>query len=479
MIVKIKIKNWKLKIILTILICFFVLPKSASAATIIGVSSSLGLTSGLVGHWTFDGPDISGTSAIDKSGSDKTGTITGATKAIGKLGQALQFDGSEDYVSFSYLRMTDFTISTWIKISKDYNNEQAITAYRGYPVLFIDGGETTTCEAGGTSTAGSVSFRTSGAGGEYLCGSTVVTDGQWHHIVVTREAENQVSIIIDNNLDISGVAFSFSDNVGLIGASDNRGVISHELNGLVDDVRVYDRILSAGEIKRLYNMGAGTKIGKTRTDTLTSGLIGHWTFDGKDIAGASAYDRSPVGTNTGTIYGAAKTIGKLGQGLSFDGTSNYVNNSNILISNISGYTVSLWAKSDGTPHAFNMPAGYGSASEHMWYFDHNAAKDKWHYSWKRGNGTQVSIYSDSTVNEGQWYHLVATNNGLNQYLYVDGVRQADTESSAGFDAANFSADIGTMYGSTGYMYDGAVDDVRVYNRALSADEIKRLYNMGR
>lgn len=338
----------KIKKAVTILFAVFVfyfifLSHTTHAGIIIRTPSSLGLSTGLISHWTFDGSDISGTRAKDISGNNNHGTVLGATKAIGKLGQALQFDGSDDYVSFSNLLLYDLTISTWIKIPKDYNNEQTIMAYRQNQVLFIDGGETTTCEIGGTSTAGSVSFRSSGAAGEYLCGSTVVTDGQWHHIVVTREEANQVSIIIDNNLEISGVKFDFYDRVDFIGASNDRGDIIRELNGLMDDVRVYNRILSANEIQRLYNMGAGMKIGKTRTDTLTSGLVGHWTFDGGDIYGTTALDKSGQGNN-GIITGATKTIGKIGQGLVFNGSSGYINVSDDTEINPQNITMSAWVK---------------------------------------------------------------------------------------------------------------------------------------
>jgi hypothetical protein len=82
---KLKIENWK--IALCFLFLFFIFTPSAHAGLIIKLPSSLGLSTGLVGWWTFDGPDISGTTVLDKSGNGNNGTLTNdPTKAIGKIG---------------------------------------------------------------------------------------------------------------------------------------------------------------------------------------------------------------------------------------------------------------------------------------------------------------------------------------------------------------------------------------------------------
>jgi hypothetical protein len=69
-----------------------------------------------------------------------------------------------------------------------------------------------------------------------------------------------------------------------------------------------------------------------------------WSFDGADISGATAYDRSPVGTNHGTIIGAVPTIGKKGQALEFDGVDDYVTVANADSLNPTNITLSSWVK---------------------------------------------------------------------------------------------------------------------------------------
>jgi hypothetical protein len=128
-------------------------------------------------------------------------------------------------------------------------------------------------------------------------------------------------------------------------------------NSLIDDVRIYNRALSPDEIKRLYITGAAGKLGvAANNDSLAQGLVGYWTFDGKDMAGAmgitsarTAYDRSGNGNN-GKYWNATNTPavnGKLGQALGFDGSDDYVTLPPATKNPVSGgtaVTISAWFK---------------------------------------------------------------------------------------------------------------------------------------
>jgi hypothetical protein len=105
---------------------FFILSSNSFAATSVGVSSKPALTNGLVGHWTFDGKNMTNTTVIDSSGNGRTGTLTNMTvissKVVGKIGQGLRFDGTDDYVSIPYTgidfeRTQPITISAWVKLN--------------------------------------------------------------------------------------------------------------------------------------------------------------------------------------------------------------------------------------------------------------------------------------------------------------------------------------------------------------------------
>ena len=79
-------------------------PSSVIAGTIFSAPSYIGLSEGLVGYWSFNDNDMaqspSNTFAMDRSGNENNGILTnGPTRAIGKIGQGLSFDGSNDYVN--------------------------------------------------------------------------------------------------------------------------------------------------------------------------------------------------------------------------------------------------------------------------------------------------------------------------------------------------------------------------------------------
>ena len=88
---------------------------------------------------------------------------------------------------------------------------------------------------------------------------------------------------------------------------------------------------------------------------------------------------------------------------------------------------------------------------------------------------QHSISADSTISVGQWYHVAATiDSSYNMKLYVNGVQQTATANSGSM--YNSGTYIAMSDSSAGAPFNGTIDDVRIYNRALSASEIWRLYN---
>ncbi len=103
------------------------------------------------------------------------------------------------------------------------------------------------------------------------------------------------------------------------------GLASTFFQGSMDEARIYNRALSAGEITRLYRIGATLHVNtQINNDSLKNGLVGWWTFDGADVRGTVAYDKSGQNNNGALTNGPAPTFGKLGQALNFDGTDDYV-----------------------------------------------------------------------------------------------------------------------------------------------------------
>jgi hypothetical protein len=291
------------------------------------------------------------------------------------------------------------------------------------------------------------------------------------------------------DLNISN-ANSFYIGYGNIGSS---GTYS----GTIDDVRVYNRVLSATEVQQLYKLGS-TKLGVTPVATSTatgtgvnSGLVGHWTFDGKDTVWTSTTTGttrdSSGNNNTGTLTSmnraTSPVMGKIGQGLYFDGINNRLD----MVSSFSnavpnGYSTSVWIKSTdhdaqiyvkGNSGGIELATGGGGIvcavrrQDGLFIQSDTGAGDWW--------GTNPGAL------DGRWHHigcvLDRTSNRIS--LYVDGVFaiSGDTTGLTSLFNDNSPFHMGAASNQAN-PYAGSLDDMRLYDRTLSATEIQQLYKLG-
>ncbi|MDP2933123.1 MAG: LamG domain-containing protein, partial [bacterium] len=269
---------------------------------------------GLVGYWAMN--DGTGTKAGDSSGNGNTGTWsgTGSHWTDGKHGQAGNFNGSDDYVNAgnaASLNITDaITISAWVKTNM--TNE-------GYILNKFDNSQGTGgyAIAVGRASAGDFGYAVGGGADYFHSSGKKINDNIFHHVAVTHIG-TVITFYVDGvfiKTATHAVPASWSGNLG-IGYSPKTGI--YFFNGLIDDVRVYNRALSADEVAALYRTGSV----KFRVPDKT-GLVGYWSFN--DGNGTQAGDSSGNG-NTGTLSGATIPTwvdGKRGKALSFDGSTSY------------------------------------------------------------------------------------------------------------------------------------------------------------
>jgi Concanavalin A-like lectin/glucanases superfamily len=154
----------------------------------------------------------------------------------------------------------------------------------------------------------------------------VFSANKWNHIVNTYDVTSGNRSIYVNGSMVAhdSVAAFTGDTVGQIGYWPISG---ERWLGRIDDVRIYNRALSATEIKQLYNLGAAN-VGHSNT-IISNGLVGHWTFDDGSIDWHTntVADMSGQG-NTGSLISMSTTSspvpGKIGQAMNFNGASNYI-----------------------------------------------------------------------------------------------------------------------------------------------------------
>ena len=194
-------------------------------------------------------------------------------------------------------------------------------------------------------------------------------------------------------------------------------------------------------------------------------LVAHWKFD-DGIGSSKAIDSA--GTNDGTLNGDPTwTIGRVEEALSFDGDGDYVSVNPIAPLAGNSFTVQAWISVDESAGAWNPILTQHDLSNDGYYF--YIANDKPAFYLVDGAGF-AQVVSVEYFNANQWYHVAATNDGSNLKLYVDG-QLKQIVSSAGLTGTGYEAYIGCEIISPLY-YSGLIDDVRVYNRALSAYEFQ-------
>jgi hypothetical protein len=433
-------------------------------------SATVTVNTGLQGYWGLD--EGSGTTTADSSGNGNTGTLAGTplpTWTAGRVGNALSFAGSGGFVNFPNSPSLNnlqsqsgggMSFVAWIYPTSS-NAPQAFLdkgawQFGFYADLGIQFGH----------------FCTSGLVGAYSPANSVPLN-QWSQIVATWNGSTAGSGILiyvngaavtTNSQSCSGSASDDSANALTLGGTYYNG---DPFFGKLDDIGVYNRVLSASEVSTLYT-------------TNTGGLAGAWALD--EGSGTTTADSSGNG-NTGNLSGTPLptwTTGLVGNALSFAGSGGFVNFPNLpSLSNLQsqgggGMSVVTWIypTSSNTAQAF-------------------LDKGAWQFGFYAGLGIQfghfctsglVGAYSPAnSVPLNQWSQIVATWSGSitgsSILMYINGALVTTNSQSCSGSASDDSANALTLGGTyyNGDPFFGKLDDILVYNRVLSASEVSTLY----
>src|SRR3990167_8461825 len=407
-------------------ICFLVLsaPIGVNAAATISLPMN---NLGLVGYWNFNsgkGTDI----AWDLSGNGNNGKLTSMDPAtdwvVGKsgLGTALDFDGSNDYVDMgdTVEPTTAATFSAWFRLSSFGVEDLAIiskfiSADRQYRLTIVNSTKILKVEV--TNTAGSSDANRSS--------SSAVSIGVWYHVVVVfNGTAGTLNLYLDgvlNNGALGGTVPSQirnGANTLKVGANAN---VNTFFNGLIDEVRIYNRALLATEIKRLYNLTAP----KIATVPLSNGLVGYWNFNsgkGTDIA----WDLSGNGNNgrlTSMDPATDWVVGKsgLGTALDFDGSNDYVDMGTPSTLNLtSNFSLSAWVRISTVANANQIISKGYDALNTQWEMKTTTAGGNVSLQ-TFVNPSSFGVQSISTLSANTWTHIVGTRDATTWRIYWNGV----------------------------------------------------------
>lgn len=406
-------------------------------------------TEGLVGHWKLSG------NARDYSGNGNDGTLMGGvTWAEDRMGQArgsAEFDGESGYVDCGNdesLNITDeITISAWVKGNAFDNYNFAV-------------GKAVTYQLGAKSGKFMIRARFSGIGDTIVSGSTLTTDS-WYHMVMTYDGNSfkgYLNGVSDIDSAINDTIIASANNLWISGEQ----VYSNYWSGQIDDVRIYNRALSEDEIKALYGHYSEKHQSKvTVGDGVTDGLVGYWPMN--EGEGNYVYDYSPRTDNWGKFFGPY---------LDFDGVDDYVDvgDREDYKFRQNSFTLSTWIKTEGLDWEIIMNK---RGSDSAWYrWSLNAGGHPNILTMEMSSS--IYVFGNTNINDGNWHLVNFVRDGSDGFMYVDG--QLDGSANVGtLDILESTPLYLGSHLSGGAYFSGFMDDARIYNRALSAEEISKLY----
>ena len=293
-------------------------------------------------------------------------------------------------------------------------------------------------------------------GENFATSGAVFTTDRWYHIAVTmNRTAGSANIYVDGALVQSGtIRTDFSTTAAIHLGQMTTG--NGRFYGSLDAFRVYNRALSAGEVKAL-----ATEIDR--------GLVAYYPLDDNLTAG-TVTDYSGIGNDL-TINGTPAIVNdrsnNASAAYSFDSSAKYLSKTTTsgLPSGSADRTMCAWTKVSTFQSYYQGILQYGSGS------NTNASGLTLDSNNRPSFNNWVGEQNSPIVAAvGSWYHSCAVSDAASQRLYVNG----NLESSGALTLATSGTTlrVGRNLGSGNF--DGAVDDVRIYNRALSLAEIREL-----
>ncbi len=409
-----------------------------------------------VANYPFSG------SAKDKSSFANNASVNGATLTQDRFGlanSAFSFDGVQSAIhaeNAAQLNSPNATVSFWVKPNAfPATGEVYLISLGGYQERFKislpnHGKPVFTTHAGGVCCSD-------------LDSGTPLTIGTWTHVVAVHDGTQD--IIYFNGVQVNakastGALDSTTKPLGIgYDAINNNG----SFNGSIDDVQLFDVALTAAQIAMLYAT-------QNIAPVVPQGEVANYTFDDN---GTDATDF----TNTADISTASLTTDRFGYGnsaLLLDGTSSTVSASNAAQLNSATTTISFWVKPNSLPTSGEVYLlSFGGYQERFKISLPNHGKPV--FTTHAGGVCCSDLDSGTPLTVGTWTHVVMVHDGTSDIIYFNGVQVNSKASAGALDATTKTLAIGYDPFNNNGFFDGAIDDISIYNYALTPAAITGLY----
>jgi hypothetical protein len=399
-------------------------------------------------YYKFDA--ASGTTANDAASNSNSGTLGGSTIPTWQTDDlcvsatCLYFDGSSSKVTGSKVVNGIQSISFWLRPNT--------IATQG--LLNLDGGT----HIVSTNSSGVISATGFTSPTYYVNGTATstptLTANQWNHITIT-----------------TGTAFNSTSSFVIGGDGTNF------IKGFIDEVKFYNYPRTASQVQSGYLQGAGragstVAAGALLKSEFSNGLVGYWKMDEaswtNDCSTKSVIDYSGNLNNGASCPNATgsttpTTNAKFGRAGNFDGVDDRVDVAHA--SNLTLHTVTEVAWINITGLQLGDEGVLRKDGSYVMFIANNGKLGA------RGWDC-TSIFSPSVISTGVWHQVAWSFDEHTNNLYLDGQLIATTQQECAMAVTALSVQIGTLDN----VFNGKIDEARLYNRILSPNEIKDLYN---
>jgi hypothetical protein len=413
-------------------------------------------------HYKLD--ETNGTTAADSSGNNQTGTVTGvATWVSAVRNNGFDFNGNTKIQVNSELgHPTNVSMAAWVDLDAvDSSGAEVVTIGDQVNLRLTANSVRVVLYNGSTWIVTSASYSPLGAG--------------WHHYAFSfSDVTNELKIYIDGTLVNTTTITDSIDYSGLGTATvvgrHGGGAAIYDLDGRIDDVRIYNYALTQAEIAVIY------------------GLVGHFRLN--ETTGTAVADASGAG-NAGTLTGTASwtaAVKSNGHRFSYTDGDDYItiaNSSSLQDVQEEDYSLACWFKPE------SIPPGSGSANNATYgLITKNGLtmglgytnNQKFTVGHVFADSSFVQMETANTFAPGSYYHVLAIVRRAagTVSLYVNGqleATQSFAANKAAYEQGTATWKLGIANpgaGSYKYAADGTLDDARLYNRALTAQEIAAL-----
>ncbi len=442
-------------------------------------------TNGLVAHYPFNG------NANDESGNGRNGTVNGATLTTDRFGvvnKAYDFDGVNNRINAPAPFHSTMSVAIWFKAPMPTHTNGR------WPVLYGFGLESVLLQTFGTQEPAyngrygmliSMTAQQLGLSSRNIIEySQIVCDDKWHHAVgVYDNTTRKHQLYVDGVLraqDTMPVDYPNFDSVdfGIVNSVATGYNNAGYFKGQLDDIRIYNRTLSASEVAQVYQAEAPPVVPAGPNN----GLIAYYPFNGNANDGSG-------NNNNGAVQGATLVSDRRGTP---NGAYRFADGNKIIVANSpsltlnNAYSFSGWFNlrsftgRNGNDGSMSNTAGvhtiFSKNCDRDWLFFMVLPSPDGIPRMNFAGGTwQSGLSAFKNLNLDTWIHVAHVHSNNQSQLYINGVMAAASGGRIDFAASNQQDLIIGGMNCWPYFFNGELDDLRFYNRGLSHQEVKDIF----